>query len=274
MLQGLNFAKAKRAVIRRMTPISRDSLRRALTELVGEDHDILYVHSGLSNIGHFRMGPGGVADVLLEFCGTLLQSTHTYSYPASPGHLAPVFDARSTPSQTGLFAETFRKRPGVLRSIHSTHSIAAEGALAAQFCAGHYDCDTPCGADTPYGRVVHGGGAALMLGVDFRCYTPFHTAEWESGSAFAYEPDEMNQLRFLDENGVLQERLRRRQNRIVPRFQEAGVLLERRGLVRRVPLGRSHLLFVPDMLKVHDFLVERLQKVPDFLRSTCTAELT
>lgn len=256
--------------MRLATPISSDKLRYALNEVTGGGRDILYVHSGISGIGYFTEGPVGVARVLREFCDTLFQSTHTYSYPPSPDMPAPVFDARTTPSQMGLFAETFWRLPGVVRSIHSTHSIAAEGKLAPQVCAKHYECPTASGEGTPYSQLVHRGAPALMFGVDFRYYTPFHTAEWESGSEFAYERDEVNRLRFLDENGVLQERLVRRQGRIVPRFGEAGVLLEAKGFVRRVSLGRSALLFVPDMSLVHEFLVERLKKIPDFLRSSCT----
>jgi aminoglycoside 3-N-acetyltransferase len=241
---------------------------------LGDGRDILYVHSGLSSIGHFIGGPDWVPAVLREFCGTLLQPTHSYScYPPSVCELAPVFDARATPSETGLLAEAFRRQPGIVRSIHSTHSIAAGGSLAEQICAKHYECSTPCGPGTPYSQIVHLAASALMLGVSFRHYTPFHTAEWESDSEFAYEPDERVQLRFIDESGVLQERLCRRQNRIVPRFHQAGALLEQLGFVRRFPLGRSHLLLVSDMSKVHEFLVGRLHKIPDFLRSTCKAPL-
>jgi hypothetical protein len=41
-----------------------------------------------------------------------------------------------------------------------------------------------------------------------------------------------------------------------------------------VVLGRGHLLFVPDSAKVHDFLVERLRRIPDFLISSCDASLS
>jgi aminoglycoside N3'-acetyltransferase len=273
MLARAFLTKIKRRAQRLASPISSDKLRRALDEVTGGGRDILYVHSGISSIGYFTCGPAGIARVLREFCDTLFQSTHTYSYPPSPEVPAPVFDARSTPSQMGLFAETFWRLPGVVRSIHSSHSIAAEGKLAAQVCAKHYDCSTATGEGTPYSQLVHRGAPALMFGIDFRFYTPFHTAEWESGSVFAYEPEEVNRLRFLDENRVLQERLVRRQNRIVPRFDEAGLLLESKGFVRRVSLGRSALLFVSDMSKVHEFCVERLKRIPDFLRSTCKVEL-
>lgn len=273
MGEGLSLSRARRLAKRLSAPVFPDTFRRAVDRVTGGGRETLYVHSGLSSLGHVVGGPAAVAGRLLEFCDNLFQPTHSYSYPVSTDEPAPIFDARRTPSEMGLFAETFRQLPGVIRSIHSTHSIAATGPLAAGLCAKHYDCETPCGEGTPYSELVRRGASALMLGVTFRVYTPFHTAEWESGSSFAYEPDEVNRLRFLDEQGVLQERRVRRQNRTVPRFEEAGALLVEKGFVRREPLGRGALLFVPDMSAVHEFLVARLRRTPDFLRSCCDSEL-
>jgi aminoglycoside 3-N-acetyltransferase len=269
----MTLARAKRLAKRVMTPISAEALRRALDEVTGGGCNTLYVHSGVSNLGHLFGGSARAAEALTQFCENLFLPTHTYCYPPSRDEPAPVFDARTTPSGMGLLAEVFRRRPGAIRSIHSTHSLAGEGPLAEEICAGHYECDTPCGEGTPYSRLVHRGASALMLGVSFRYYTPFHTAECEAGSAFAYETGVIDRLRFVDENGVLQERLRQRQNRFSPRFHEAGALLEQRGFVHTRPLGRSEVLFVSDISKVHEFLVERLRKIPDFLRSTCTSAL-
>ena len=78
---------------------------------------------------------------------------------------------------------------------------------------------------------------------------------------------------MIDEAGQVCECLSRRQTRDPRRFAECGDLLERAGLVRRVPLGRGALLFVPDCAKAHDFLVERLRKTPDFLFLNCAAPL-
>jgi aminoglycoside 3-N-acetyltransferase len=269
-----SLSKAKRAIKRVSAPITKDALRKAISAATGGGCDTLYVHSGISSLGHMLGGPGAVANELGSHCDNLFLPTHTYCYPEAPDQPAPVFDATATGCpKMGILADTFWRQPGVFRSIHSTHSLAGKGDIAEEICAEHYQSSSPCGAGTPYSRLVHRGAGALMIGVNFRYYTPFHTAEWESGSAFAYEPDEVNLLRFIDENGVLQERPGKRQNRIVPRFDEAGEMLERQGFVTRVPLGRSHLLYIPDMLKVHDFLVDRLRKIPDFLRSTCSAEL-
>jgi aminoglycoside 3-N-acetyltransferase len=267
------LSRGRRFIKRASSPIWPDKLRRALDQATGSGCDILYVHSRASGIGHFIGGIDWVPTVLREFCGTLVHVTHTYFYPYSQTELAPVFDSKTTPSKVGLLSEAFRQRPDVIRSIHSTHSIAAEGDLAKTLCAKHYDNRTPCGAGTPYSHIVHLKGSALMLGVSFQFYTPFHTVEDESESEFAYLRDEDVRLRFIDESGALQERISRRQNWKASRFGEAGIFLEHRGFVRRVPLGLSELLFIRDMADVHDFLMGRLKKNPDFLRSTCPVEL-
>lgn len=264
---------ASRVVRRILTPIGSHRFRSALVSVMGGKQRILFVHSALSNCGHFVGGPERVIEVLREFGDTLCLPTHTYSYPSEPDAVGPVFDPATTASHMGLLAETFRRQPGVVRSIHATHSLAAAGPLAHDICAGHHLCENACGAGTPYERLVRERASVLMLGVSFRYYSLFHTAEWLSGSPAAYERDEINRLRVIDERGEIVECLSRRQGRPVPRFHEAGELMEQAGLVRRAKLGRSHLLYIPDCSVVHDFLVERLMTIPDFLRAHSTAPL-
>jgi aminoglycoside N3'-acetyltransferase len=113
----------------------------------------------------------------------------------------------------------------------------------------------------------------LLFGVTFHSYTLFHTAEDAAGSEFAYEPATVDRLRVVDEQGEQHECLSRRQSRAPRRFKEAGDRLESYGLACRITLGRGNLLFVPDCSRVHDFLVERLKRIPDFLYESCTSSL-
>lgn len=265
--------RASRVMRRVLTPIGPNKLRAVLASVMSGRPKILFVHSSLSSCGYFVGGPEKVIEVLREFSDTLCLPTHTYSYPAEPDRVGPVFDPARTPSQMGLLAETFRQQPGVVRSLHATHSLAAIGPLAEEICAGHYRCDSPCGAGTPYERLVRQHASVLMLGVSFGYYTLFHTAEGLSESPSAYERDELHRLRVIDEHDRIVEGLSKRQGRAVPRFHEAGELLEEAGLVRRARLGMSHLLYVPDCSVAHDFLVERLSAIPDFLRAHCTEPL-
>ncbi len=231
------------------------------------------VHSSLSACGNFTAGPADIIAALQETCGTLCLPTHSYTYPTVIGERAPLFDAAVTPSQNGALTEFFRQQPGVLRSIHSTHSLACFGPRAAEVTAGHHTYDSPTGPGTPYSRLVHRPSAALMFGVHFHYYTFFHTAEFEAGSPHAFQQGITDRLYVVDESGARHECLSRRQNWAPMRFQEAGDFLEKLGLVRRAALGRGALLYVPDTLKVHDLLMDRLKKFPDFLRQSCVEPL-
>ena len=271
-LSGLE-RKAKRVLHRLRTPIRPEEMRTTLSRLVGDGNEILFVHASLSTCGRFTAGPGDVLCGLHEFCDTLAFPTQTYCYPSSPVEAGPLFDPETTPSKTGLLTEIFRTRTGTLRSIHATHSLAACGALAEEICSGHYRHDTPCGSGTPYSRLVQRRAAVLLFGVTFHSYTLFHTAEDASGSEFTYEQGTLDRLRVVDERGEQQDCWSRRQSRAPRRFAEAGYLLERVGLARRTTLGRGDLLLVPDCSRAHDFLVERLKKVPDFLYQACARDL-
>ena len=231
------------------------------------------MHSSLSACGKFTAGPDRVLDALRDYTGTLVLVTHSYSYPETEGELGPVFDPNGTPSKNGILSNLFRQRPGVLRSIHATHSLAAGGLRAGEVTADHYRWDTPTGPGTPYMRLVAQKSSAMMFGVSFDCYTFFHSAEFDSGSEHAIEHGLIDRLRVIDENSAVRECLSKRLNRAPIRFAEAGELMERKGLVRKVNLGREFLRFVPDTSKAHDFLVERLRKFPDFLRQSCRADL-
>ena len=152
--------------------------------------------------------------------------------------------------------------------------MAVTGPLAEELVAGHYLSETPCGAGTPYYRLVQKHASILLFGVSFHCYTLFHTAEDASGSEYAYQRGTIDQLLTVDELGRQHTCRSRRQSREPRRFEEAGLMLERAGLVRRVSLGRNALLFVPDCAPVHEFLVERLKKIPDFLYQSCASKLS
>jgi aminoglycoside 3-N-acetyltransferase len=271
---GLSWKRKTWNSFRRLCrPVWPASLRSALARLTGGGTEILFVHSSLSNCGHFAAGPENLLGILAEFSDTLCLPTHSYFYPSSPGEAGPLFDPATTPSKVGRLTDIFRTQPGVLRSIHATHSLAASGALADEICSDHSRWDAPCGAGTPYSRLIQRRASVLMFGVSFHYYTLFHTAEFESGSEYAYEHGTLDWLRVVDENRKERDCWSRRQSRAPMRFAEAGDLLERIGLVRRIQLGRGTLLFAPDSSKVHDFLLQRLRVFPDFLRQSCTTGL-
>ena len=135
------------------------------------------VHSSLSSLGLVRDGADTVIDALLEVIGPdglLIMPTHTWS---TVGAKQPVFHETLSLSTTGVITEQLRKRPCAIRSLHPTHSVAALGRGAEQFCRGHELFNTPCARSSPYGRLVSAGGQVLLIGVGLESFTLMHAFE-------------------------------------------------------------------------------------------------
>lgn len=135
------------------------------------------VHSSLSSLGVVRGGAHAVVDALLEVIGPdglLIMPTHTWS---TVGSDQPVFHETLSPSTTGLITEELRRRPSAVRSLHPTHSVAALGRGAVEFCRGHELRSTPCSHSSPYGRLVAAAGQVLLIGVGLESFTLMHAFE-------------------------------------------------------------------------------------------------
>ena len=91
----------------------------------------------------------------------------------------PRFDVRTTPSSVGILSELFRKRPGVIRSLHPTHSVAAYGRDTAEFTAGHEKANTPIPKGSPWWKLLERRGKILFIGTGISCNTFLHGMdEW------------------------------------------------------------------------------------------------
>jgi aminoglycoside 3-N-acetyltransferase len=148
------------------------------------------VHSSLSSFGTVEGGADTVIDALLDTVGpqgTVLVPTLTGSELLSADN-PPRFDPALTPCWTGHIPETFRQRSQAIRSLHPTHSVAALGARAHELTAGHGYSITPCGRDSPYGRLANTGGDILLLGVTHESNTTFHHVEEIVGVRYHMQP--------------------------------------------------------------------------------------
>jgi aminoglycoside 3-N-acetyltransferase len=139
---------------------------------------VLLVHSALKGFG--STVPGGAGSVIqgiraaLGPEGTLLLPGLSYKTVRSAN---PVFDIQNTPSCVGLIPETFRKLPGVLRSVHPTHSVCGIGPLAGEILGGHAKDATPCGPNSPFHLLRKYEGQILMLGCGLKPNTSLHAIE-------------------------------------------------------------------------------------------------
>jgi aminoglycoside 3-N-acetyltransferase len=167
---------------------TRDRIAADLSGLGVRQGGVLLVHSSLSALGHVPGGAETVIRGLLQALGpegTLLLPTLTYEH-VTPKH--PIFDVRRTPSNVGIIPETFRLRPGSMRSIHPTHSVAAVGPLARELLADHVLDTTPCGDNSPFHRLPHVHGQILMLGCGLRPNTSMHAIEEVIVPSYVFGP--------------------------------------------------------------------------------------
>lgn len=159
---------------------------------VPADFEILMAHSAYDSLLPMYTGtPKDLVEALLEFCGkerTLAMPAFVLGgrlYDKKKFFSNRPFDVRRTPSEMGLLTEAFRRTPGVLRSLHPTHSICALGPHAAELTADHHLAPTRTGLGTPFDVMARRPTAIVGLGVEYyRCLTQSHTAEDILGDTF------------------------------------------------------------------------------------------
>ncbi len=155
---------------------TRSSLLTDLGRLGIDPSGTLLVHSSMKSIGEVEGRADTVLDALSEYMkdGLLVLPTHTWSYINDRN---PKFSVSDSPSCVGILTELFRKRPGVLRSWHPTHSVAALGNDAAEFIAGDEQCDTPCARESAWGKLLDRRATIMLIGVDLTRNTFMHGVE-------------------------------------------------------------------------------------------------
>jgi aminoglycoside 3-N-acetyltransferase len=191
---------------------------------------VLLVHTSFRAVRPVEGGPGGLIAALrraLGPTGTLVMPTMTDG--------ASAFDPRSTPTHgMGITAETFWRRPGVVRSGHPGGSFAAEGPLAARICAPQ-PLSPPHGADSPVGRVHDLDGQVLLLGVTHAESTTLHLAE-----ALAGVPYSVSHPCVVVTDGVVESVLIAETDHCCRGFRVADGWLRARHLQREGRVGSDH----------------------------------
>ena len=152
------------------------AIREMLTRLRIPRDGVLLVHSSFARFSREGYDLDEVLETLVDWMsqGTLLMPSMSWRFVKKD---RPFFDEKETPSNTGVLAETFRKRFSTRRSLHPTHSVSGRGPLAERILATHHRCVTPCSAESPFGRLVEAGGHVLMFGEGFDCCTLLHHCE-------------------------------------------------------------------------------------------------
>jgi aminoglycoside 3-N-acetyltransferase len=173
--------QAWRMYVRAFYSFSCADLANALRGLGVNTGDTLLVHSSYDAFHGFAGKPMDVIALLQEVIGptgTVMMLTLPFTGTAVDYvRLKPVFDVRRTPSRMGLLSELFRRKSDVLRSVHPTHSVAVWGRSATELVHGHHLASTPCGAGSPFTRLLERRGKILLMGTDIAVMTFYHAVE-------------------------------------------------------------------------------------------------
>ena len=179
---------------------SKNDLRKDLENLQIAPSDTLLIHSSMKSIGEVDGGADAVLDMLMDYfkeSGLLLFPTLSYR-SVNAGNTC--FDVANTPACTGILAELFRKKPGVVRSLHPTHSLAAFGNDAENFVAGHEKANTPAPVGSPWWKILQKKGKIMFIGTGINCNTFLHGVdEWLNLPGLLTE--HVEDLEIVDYNG-------------------------------------------------------------------------
>jgi len=144
-----------------------------------KEGSIVGVHSSLSRFGYVEGGADTVIDVLLSVVGnsgsvvmpTYLRNPNEVDLTAQERALGITWKISKLPRDprvelcwTGRIADTFRRRKGVVRGSHPTHSLAAIGPRANRLVRGWHE-------------LLELDGHILLLGVTLRNCSAMHLAE-------------------------------------------------------------------------------------------------
>ena len=160
----------------------------------------LMAHLSYKAVGEVDGRGDTVLDALSEYMrnGLLVLPGHTW---AQVGVDNPVMDVMYTPSCVGKLPEMFRKRPGVRRSLHPTHSLVALGNGAEAFLSGEEHINTPCGKGGVYYKLWERNAQILMIGVNFTSNTYIHGIEEWDGAYGTISKDKTD-LYVINYDGV------------------------------------------------------------------------
>jgi aminoglycoside 3-N-acetyltransferase len=175
-----------------------------------------------------------------------------------------TFDVRNTATCVGKIPEVFRKMPGVVRSLHPTHSVAARGPLAPWLVDGHERCESPCGPETPYAKILERDGQILFLGTSLESNTAFHTIEAIAGFPYLLcrKPDTFT---IIDAPGAGRSQAFYQQRRgMARRYAELEEPLVGEGIARGGRVGRAPSLLIAGAPFL-EFMTAMLRDDPTYL---------
>lgn len=238
----------------------RHHLGQDLARLSIDPTGTLLVHSSMKSIGPVDGGADTVLDVLSAHMrdGLLVLPTHTWDRVNAD---QPLYSVRDTACCVGILPELFRKRPGVVRSQHPTHSVAALGRDAVAFTEGDAFFETPLSRSGPWGRLLDRRATLLFIGCDLTRNTYMHgVEEWLD------IPDNLTESMVTlftrrEDGSVVPVRQRQHKGHRSDTFWKVEPLLLANGAMRTGTFGDAAVRVV-DALRLTEILYVLLERNP------------
>ncbi|MGG4480269.1 AAC(3) family N-acetyltransferase [Paenibacillus illinoisensis] len=241
---------------------TQQSLLDQLHQLGIDGRGTLLVHSSMKSMGEVEGGADTVLDAFTDYMkeGLLVLPTHTWSTINASN---PMFHVESSPCCVGILPELFRKRPGVVRSWHPTHSVAAIGQDAVEFTKDDHLYDTPCARGSAWGKLLDRKATILLVGVDLKRNTFIHGVE-EWVDIPGRLTDEHEQLYTVLPDGTEISVPSRRHCGLSwsEHFWKVDEVLQRKGAMRLGKLGDA-VVRVCNAAMVEEIITEMLRANPD-----------
>ena len=175
-----------------------------------------------------------------------------------------TFDVRETPSCVGAVTEWFRRQPGVVRSLHPTHSVAAMGPIADELTRHHENASTPCGQETPYHRLLERDATILFFGAPLDTNTSYHCCEALAGVSYLLQAESF-EFELIDRLGNIHKRsLVLHQAGVARDLGPLNDELKRLGILRGNTLGKGQIQAIRGRAFI-EYLCKELTRNPDYL---------
>jgi aminoglycoside 3-N-acetyltransferase len=251
---------------------TKESLVKQLEQLGIDRKGTLLVHSSLKSMGPVEGGADTVLDVLMDYMkdGLLVLPTHTWSYVNAEN---PRFYVDRSPSCVGILPELFRKRPGVVRSLHPTHSVAALGRDSREFTGDDHRFDTPCARGSAWGKLLDRKATIMLIGVDLRRNTFIHgVEEWVDVPGRITDDPQMLYTVLPDGTEILVPSRRHYGLSWSEHFWKVDEVLENKGAMYKGQLGDA-VVRVCDAAAMTKVLTEMLRDNPDLFSDNNPLEI-
>lgn len=155
---------------------TKDQLKECLKNMGLKKNDAVLIHSSMKSIGEVEGGADTVIDAFMEYLedGLFMTPVHTWHIMGAEHR---SFDPKTLDGCVGIIPNLFYKRPGVVRSLHPTHSMAVFGKNADSYVKGEENVTTPCAPGGCWDRLREVHAKILLIGVTHARNTFIHSVE-------------------------------------------------------------------------------------------------